>query len=344
MTAENNNEKIPEGHAKPFKYKKPVIVISIILAVLIGLASAFLIFLKIGENSLRNKGDNNSASLPAVDNESIPEDADAYYNGVAYNYNDKLINILLLGVDIEKPNSSDRHQADALYLISLDTEGKKVRVIPISRNTVVDVDVYGIKGDYIGVQKQQICLAYTYGNNDVKSSENTVNAVSRLFYGVPISGYYTIFMNSIKDIVNAVGGVPVTINEDLTSIAPYMKAGASFTVKGDTALRFLQYRSGTAAQRLERQKVFVTGFVTSAKNACLKDLTLPAKMYKKLASNTVTNVSSASAVYLASEAIEAEFEMRNIEGTVGHDGTYETFDTDENQLYQLLLDIFYKKQ
>lgn len=344
MTAENSNETKAPRHQAPLKHKKLIIILSVILAVLLSLISAFFIVRKIGENSLRKMQGHAQADGTAGDSETLPENADVYYNGSAYSYNDKLINILFIGVDESKPNNSDSRQADALYLISYDTEAKSVKVIAISRNTVTDVDTYDINGDYFATAKQQICLAYTYGKDDKSSSENTVKAVSKLFYGVPISGYYTVFMNSIADIVYAVGGVPVKITEDLTGIDPKMKPGAEVTVTGENALSYLQTRGESNAPRLERQKAFISSFAARAKEAVIKDLSLPLKMYNKLAANTVTNVTSASAVYLASEAVNADFQIIGIEGESGTDGTYETFTPNENQLYELLLDVFYKKQ
>ena len=341
MTAENSNGTKAPKHQAPFKHKKLIITLSVILAVLLSLVSAFLIIRKVGESALRKKQEEAQINLPYGDSDG---DADAYYKGTAYNYNDKLINILLMGVDKEKPNESDTQQADALYLISLDTDANTVKVIAISRNTVTDVDTYDINGNYFSTAKQQICLAYTYGTDDESSSENTVKAVSNLFYGLPISGYYTVFMNSVAEIVDAVGGVPVTVPEDLTMIDPKMKQGAEVTVTGKNALSYLQHRGDSNAPRLERQKAFISSFVSRAKSAVLGDLSLPLKMYNKLAANTVTNVTSASAVYLASEALNADFQIIGIEGESGTDGTYETFTPYEDQLYELLLDVFYKKQ
>ena len=344
MTAENNSEAKAPKHKAPQKHKKLIIAVSVVLAVILGLVSAFFIVRKVGENALRKRQENAQTAFPSGNSEALPDDADAYYNGVAYDYNDRLINILLLGVDRNKPNASDSHQADAIYLISLDTDAKTVKVIAVSRNTLTEVDTYDINGSYFSTAKQQICLAYTYGNDDKTSSENTLKAVSNFLYGVPISGYYTVFMNSVADIVDAVGGVPVTVTEDLTGIDPRMKIGAEVTVTGKNALSYLQHRGDSNAPRLERQKSFISSFVGRAKSATLKDLSLPLKMYNKLAENTVTNVTSASAVYLASEALNADFQIIGIEGESGTDGAYETFVPYEDQLYEMILDVFYKKQ
>lgn len=337
MTAENK-------HLRKNTHKNLITVFSVLLAVAVLAVSGYFAVLKIGENRLRKKLDPDSAKLPVSGNESLDEEADAYYNGVAYNYNDKLVNILIIGVDRQKPGVSKKHQADALFLVSLDSENKSVNVISISRNTIANVDSYDINGDYFATSKQQLCLAYTYGSDDKQSSELTTKAVSGFLYGIPISGYYTIFMNSLKDIVDSVGGVPVSISENMTAVNPSFKSGADITLTGSNVLTYLRYRGESNAPRLERQKSFIKSFTAQAKKAVLKDLTLPIKMYNKLSSNTVTNVDATSAAYLASEALKASFDFRGVEGVNGSDGTYETFTADETQLYELLLDVFYIKQ
>ena len=343
MTAENSNESKASGHKKSLNHKKLIITLSVVLAVLLIFTSAFFVVRKIGENVLRKGSDGSDIDLPFGDSDAL-DDADVYYNGKAYNYNKNLINMLFIGVDMQKRGESDTHQADAVYLISFDTKAKSVKVLAISRNTLTNIDTYDINGDYFATVNQQLCLAYTYGSDDIASSENTVRAVSNLLYGVPISGYYTVFMDSIADIVDAVGGVPVKITEDLTHINPKMKNGAEVIITGKEAVGYLQHRNDSNAPRLERQKAFISSFVDRAKSAMLKDLSLPLKMYKKLAANTVTDVSAASVVYLASEALYADFQIIGIEGESGTDGTYETFTPYEEQLYRLILDVFYKNK
>ena len=76
------------------------------------ITAAFLIIIKTGESKLRESAENNSAGLPA-DGGEIPENADAYYNGKAYNYNDRLRSILLIGVERESRGANEKQQADA---------------------------------------------------------------------------------------------------------------------------------------------------------------------------------------------------------------------------------------
>ena len=337
MTVQTEENKVKKVSAK----KRAITALSVAAAIVLLITAAFFIIIKNGESKLRGSAGNNSAGLPADDGAEIPENADAYYNGKAYNYNDRLINILLIGVDRVSPGSDEKHQADALYLVSLNTDTDSVNIIAISRNTVTDVDSYDINGEFFATSKQQICLAYSYGSDDKKRSENTAKAVSDFLYGIPVSGYYTIFMNSLEEIVDSVGGVPVTVTEDMTAVDPRFKKGASLTLTGDNALAYLRHRNDSNAPRLERQKAFISSFITQAKKACLKNLSLPVKMYDQLASNTVTDISASSAAYLATEAIGADFNMLSIAGESGNDGSYETFTADESALHKLLIENFY---
>ncbi len=318
---------------------KAVITLLIVIGLILSIILGCFIILKIGENKLRD-------SLSYTDDtplsDAYGQEADAYHKGKAYYYNQDLINILCIGVD--KDNLKDRadHQADVIVLVSIDAKLKKTNIITISRNTLADIDIYDMNGEFLDTEYSQICLSYVYGRDDKTSSLLTVKAVSRLLYNVPVNGYYTVFMDSIADIVDSVGGVKVTIPDDMTGKNPQWKKGTDVTITGKNALDYLKYREDLSDVRLNRQKEFVSSFIISAKKAVAKDLSLPLNMYNKLAKNTVTDVDGTSAVYLASEIIKADFNTVSIPGTVGFDATYETFEVDESALYEMVLDVFYK--
>ena len=105
----------------------------------------------------------------------------------------------------------------------LDTKTGKSRLIAISRDTMTDVNVYSDLGNFIGTEKLQLCLAYTYGDGKEKSCENTVRAVSRLFYGMPVAAYAALDLDAITVLTDAVGGVEVPVTKDLTIQNPSLK-------------------------------------------------------------------------------------------------------------------------
>lgn len=320
------------------KHKKLWIVLSVILAFVLVFVSTFFIMLKVGRNKLKK-------SLTA--NESVMADtlgeAEIYRDGKGYNYNKDLVNILLIGVDKDNLDVGKKEgQADALYLISADVETGKVNVFCISRNTMADMDILDVDGNPYGTERAQICLSYAYGRDDVQSSENAAKSVSGLFSGIPINGYYTIRMDNIGDIVDTVGGVKVTLTEDILPKFKNNKVGDTVTLNGSNTLSYLRFRGDSNVPRLARHKIFISAFVSAAKSAVSHDLTLPLKVYKQLSSDAVTNISASSAVYLATRAAKASFHMISIPGQSGTDGKYETFEADKDALYDMVVDNFYK--
>lgn len=325
----------------PIKHKKLVIVLSIILSVALIITAAVAIFVKIGEVKLREELIFNDDGLTEED--AYQDVDEIFYNGDTYVYNDDLINILCVGVD--KSNNTDRRdrQADALYLLSLDTNKKLLNILAISRNTLADIDVYDMDNEFLDTEKAQICLSYVYGKDDKQSTLFTCKAVSRFLYDIPINAYYTVFMDAVDEIVDAVDGVELVIPDDMTSVNPKWKKGKKVTLSGGNALKFVQYRGETHAPRLERQKLFISSFIKQAKIAFKNDISVPVSLYKSIAKNSVTDIELSEVSYLATQMANATVKMHSIEGETGFDDMYETFLADETALYQSVLNSFYIK-
>ncbi len=326
---------------RPMKHKKLIITISIILCVLLTIGGGVFAFIKIGEARLREELSFTDSGLSEDD--AYGDSAEVFHNGQGYVYNENVINILFIGVDKANIKEKKDRQADALYLLSIDTETNNFNVLAISRNTLADIDIYDMNNEFMGSDNAQICLSYVYGKDDEESSKLTCKSVSRLLYNIPINAYYTLFMDAIDEIVDSVGGVELVIPDDMTEVQKEWTKGKKVKLNGDNALKFIQYRGETHAPRLERQKVFISSFVNSAKKAFKKDLSLPVDMYKKLSKNSVTDIDISQVAYLATEMSEAGFKMNSIKGQSGFDGLYETFQADEQALFETVLDLFYIK-
>ena len=325
--------------AKHFKApKKWIIVVSSVLAFVIVLVSILFVMVKLGEWKLKK-------SLIANENIEVTEegfdDNAIYYDGKSYTYNSNLINLLLIGVDRQSNENIGHGQADALYLASVDTKANTVKIISISRNTVCDIMVYGSDGKPYGTEHKQICLAYSYGTNKVKSSENCVNAVSNLLYNVPINGYYTIYFDSLSKIVDMIGGVRVQLTPELSAQLFQTNSGGRFTLNGEKAIKYLRTRKDSNAPRVERHKEFISSFIDSAKVAIKKDISLPMKIANRLSNEAVTNIDVSSMLYLAMEAINWKMDFVNINGEYSIDNELEIFTVDESSLEKTVIDNFY---
>lgn len=280
------------------------------------------------------------------------------YNGKTYQYKENLMNILCLGIDsrdgIEKEKTpGTAGQADCVILAVLDDDAKTIQLINISRDSMVPVHVYATDGSFVEDRKEQLALQYAYGNGRDWSCQLMEEAVSELFYGLPIHGYCALSMNSIADLNDAVGGVTVTVPEDLAVMQPKLfTAGTTVTLKGELAYHFVHdrdYKSADVAsnnKRIARQKTYAVAFVNQLKQGMKEDFSLPVKLYQTAEKQMVTSVSLDQAVYLCTEYMNSSFNTDNIytiDGEVTMGEKYAEFRVDDEALYQLILDVFYEE-
>ena len=177
-----------------------------------------------------------------------------------------------MGVDREKVNSDEKYlkehgagQADTMFVAALDTSSNKMSLISIPRDTMADIKTYNEKGKYTGTKKTQLCLAYAYGDGEKLSCTNTVDAVSKVLYGIPIDSYVSINLSAISVLNDAVGGVNVQVIGDLTSVDPDLKEGANVTLLGDQAETYVRTREheplDANLERMRRQQQYITAFI-----------------------------------------------------------------------------------
>ena len=352
-----------------------------ILAIVVSLIGTYEFIRWHGSHSLANKAQNVVLNMPsekmelqdglgeteaasdATHAEALPVGG-LRYHGKTYIYDEDIRTFLCMGIDRsgEVEASSDLYkggQADALFLAVLDSGQKKISLIGIPRDTMTEISVYDRNGLYAGVDTAQIALAHAYGEGLEESCENTVDAVSRLFYGLPIHGYCALNMEGIAAINDAVGGVDVVIPESAVNAKTVFhgkaysanwKAGDCVHLDGQDAYLFLRYRdTGTAesaGQRLARQKQYLQAFIGQAKKAVHEDLTIPLKLYSQIKPYMMTDISEGEAVYLAGEALNCSFsqdDVYSLQGEVEMGEVFEEFYPDETALYELILKVFYKE-
>ncbi len=278
------------------------------------------------------------------------------YNGAQYRFNDARTNILCIGIDkesmgLENDIVGTGGQADVLMLLSIDTGTGEMDALAISRDTITPIAVYASDGSFHSMQETQLCLAYAYGNGRETSCENTVTAVSRLLYSIPVNTYFAIDLSSISVANDAIGGVEVTLLKDLRrndgTIAP---AGQTVTLIGDEAERYVRDRDITLLDsnldRMERQKQYLTAFFNKALAATTQDLQVPLRLLDAVSADSVTNLNASKITYLSTTLVKhhSELVFDAVAGEVvkGEDG-YAEYHVDQKALYEQVLDIFFTK-
>lgn len=283
------------------------------------------------------------------------QEGDIFFRGKYYRYNEDILTFLFLGIDKMQEvapvkNGIDGGQSDAIFLLVLDPHGKEIHVIGIPRDTMAEVDVYTKDGEFKERSVRQITLQHGYGDGAELSCERSREAVSRLFYNLPIHGYCAINMGAIPLINDAVGGVDVEALESIRFKGFRTEEGEAIHLEGMGSYHYLHYRDVTsfnsAGQRLERQKQYLGAYAAKAMEAVKTDITLPVTLYRTLSRYMVTDISADEAGYLASQILGYHFDSGNLyslEGETVMGDRFEEFYIDEAAFYELVLKVFYEE-
>ncbi len=351
MNQQNSNS------LKKCKIKKVLLWIGVSILSLILISAIILsIFILVGKKSLLSFSGIDASQTVS---DSVVEDdgKTVFYKDEKYIYNDNVTAVLFMGVDdysegeFKESVRGDNNQADALFLYVMDTKSGKSTIIPIPRDTITDIDLYSPEGKYVSSSKKQICLAYAYGDAKHISCENTVKAVSRLFYGISINSYVAIKIKAIEPLTNAVNGVPVTPLNDISVGNMNYKAGKTVVLNGKKSLAFVQQRNNDLAaslDRMARQKMFIENFFKKSLDMTKQDIKTPIKLYNIATKNMVTNINLPKVSYFTTCVLNGSakggIEFKSIKGQMiqGENGLAE-YHADENSVYETVLDVFYKK-
>lgn len=276
------------------------------------------------------------------------------WQGKNYKYNQNLSNYLLLGVDKRTPaetrvGKADAGQADALFLLSLNRKTKEMTLITIPRDTMTDVESFDLEGKSLGKSKDHISLSYGYGDGGAESCKLTQEAVSNLFYGLPIQGYLAMNLDGIPQLAKSVGGLTVTVpNNSLEYKYPEFAEGAEVTLTEENTEIFVRSRdvdeSQSAIYRMERQKAFLDAFSKKAKECYEQNAKFAANLFVAIKPYTVTNISEDRLMQLFQTADEGD---GYIEWTVPGEGTqglsYDEYHVDDDALYAKIMETFYQE-
>lgn len=335
----------------------------ILLFLIATLTGVFFLVREKGKHSLISNASSDGPELAALPIwEPIPEEEKntwqenrVRYQGKTYAYNEDILTFLIMGIDkdsraAEVAEGMNGGQADALFLTVLNPHTKEIRVLGINRNTMTDIDVYDDKGSYVKTVEGQIATQHGFGNGVEESCKYQVDAVTKLMYNLPVHGYAAVNMSAISDINDMVGGVDVTVLEDLTGVDKSLVKGAQVHLEGKSAFWYVKYRDtgifGSADLRLARQKQYLTGFIPAAKEAVKKDFSIVFTLYQTVLPMMTTDITLEEAVYLATQMLDYQFDsgsFRMLEGKTVMGKDYEEFYIDEDALYRLILEVFYEE-
>ena len=203
------------------------------------------------------------------------------YNGQTEKLRRQLRTVLFIGIDgedeIPQYGEDDLipfinyQQADFLVLMVVDDINRKIELIQINRDTMTYIPWLGVTGEVGGYVYEQIALSHNFGSGLKDSCINTCNAVSRFLFEAPVDHYVMLGMGAVPVLNDAIGGVTVAIEDDLSSIDPTFVPGNTVTLLGDKALSFVRARTsvgdGTNISRMRRQRTYMNSYIEQARAA-----------------------------------------------------------------------------
>ncbi len=282
------------------------------------------------------------------------QEGDVSYNGKKYRYNSSIKAYLFMGIDKsgtvdESSNGLTGGQSDAMFLLVTNQREETLSVISIHRNTMTMVDVYDLLDNCVEQKEMQICLQHAYGDGARSSCLRSVDAVSRLFYNIPISGYLSLNMDGIPILNDALGGVTVEVMDDLTnaSLGVDLKKGETVTLNGNEAYVYIRSRDtnefDSASRRLERQNQYLLSLFKKVQHTALASESSILKIHEQIKDYLVTSIDFVKLAEDASEYGFDESRMYNVPGETVMGEIYEEYYVDEDALYEMILDIFYEE-
>lgn len=275
-----------------------------------------------------------------------------YIDGSPYKLKSNIETIMFMGTDKyendEILNNSFRNdmQNDFNFLLVVDNESKKITPILINRDTMTDIQTYSVSGKKSGMAYTQLAVAHTYGTGSSDSCINVTEAVSNLFYDVDIDHYAAVSLDAIPILNDAVGGVTLTLLDDLSSVDSSMTKDAEITLEGKQAEYYIRSRYGlddsTNENRMERQKQYISEWIDSAKQSLKNDSSFAENTIIKVNDYLTTDMSVSSLSKLSEKISEYEQEpIVELEGTTSVVDNHIQFKPDDSAIKKIVIDNFY---
>ena len=264
------------------KAKKVIFsIIAVILAIIIALTSAGGIFVLQKLSLIGDAFGNNGNDVIYEDEQFEDIEIDIGSAGFkqslidwATTGNDKkmssknVINVLLIGADSR--NGTNTGNTDVMMLVSVNKKTKELKLISFLRDSYL----------YIEGERSQFCTklnaAFSMGGPEtlIQTIENN--------YKIEIDNYVMVNFESFTEIIDAMGGVTVDVQQyEANEIVRYTKGavnppvGEGVTLDGEEALYFCRIRncdSDGDVSRTRRQRQVIDSIISRVKEASVSDL------------------------------------------------------------------------
>lgn len=201
------------------------------------------------------------------------------------------INFLIVGMDDAWSGS------DVIMLASLNADEGSLRIVQIPRDTYINRE-NSQNHKLNSVFANAIAAAHQSGQQGAEAIHTASRSLVSFLetnLGVPIDHYVTLRTGGLRAIVDAVGGVTLTIPRDIDyddnsqDLHIHLKAGKQ-TLNGEEAEQFVRFRSGYLTAdygRMDAQKIFLAALFKKIKQdfSLSRAISLATTCYKQVESD-----------------------------------------------------------
>ncbi len=287
----------------------------------------------------------------AAEHDGYPQRMTLSWEGRDYILRDRLDTILMIGLDkttetMVEGSIFNNEQADFLFLMLVDHADQSFCALHINRDTMTEIQRYGLGGVKLHSTVAQIALSHTYGKGR-ESCRYTAEAVSTLLHSVPVDHYMSLPMDAIPILNDLVGGVVVQVTDDFSHIDPKLEMGKDVRLRGKQALTFVRARMSmkdpTNINRMARQKEYLNGFYRQVQEKLADDDGFAARVASKLADYMVSDLSTESMANLVERLKGYRFTgIYSLEGEAVVGEQYMEFYPDPDALTALVVKLFFE--
>jgi LCP family protein required for cell wall assembly len=282
------NKQSPRGVQKKKKGKVPAIIL-VLLA-----ATAVLLALSAVQKRARKQ----DASLVSPEEAARRYRPSVSYQGESYPLKRNTSSLLLIGTD-NFVDDKKQHEglpynfnlADFLTVLVFDHRARTITPFQICRDTMCEVSLPS--GE---TERMQITLSHSYGSGGADSCEITRKALEGLLFEVPIDSYLAFTMDTVPMVNDLLGGITIRLEEDLPALGPAYVKGATVTLRGAEALRFVRYRDTSLLddnlRRMGHHRQYLTAVVEAARKASADDDELPLRIFRAVEKFVNTDLSA----------------------------------------------------
>lgn len=287
------------------------------------------------------------------------------YGDDVYEYNQECMNFIIMGIDRSgeldketKLSDWSAGQADAIFLLSLDNRNKKISVIGIPRNSMVDVEIYNEQEECIDTIYNQICLQYGYAGGGELGLQKMKDSVSGMLYDLPIHGACAVSYDAIGVVAERLGGIEVTLSEDMTGFQKDYVVGSNVLLTRKNIISYLRYRDntklGSPTTRLTRQKEFLKTAMAKTIQEIKQRPAIVSEIYQAIIPYMNTDITLDKAVYLAAEVLDYSitdssfYQLTGVDKQVDFENAkkaedfYDDYYLDKEKLKEMIMEVFYQ--